>query len=139
MEKKTLGLFTRSTASVLVGSLIATVLVAFIWSFVESLDFSTKNAWIWLIEAFLGALIVGWFVGYLAGNAKAVTLWWAALFAALGGALTSAFIAAGGPWDQQIAQALGTSDISLTSLGAASLVFGILGAAGASLAAGKKM
>ncbi len=138
MEKKTLGLFSRSTASVLVGSLIATVIVAFIWSFVESQDFSAKNAWIWLIEALLGALIVGWVVGYLAGNAKTSTLWWAAGFAALGGMLTNAFVSAGGPWDQQIVQALGTTGVDLTSVGAASLVLAIVGVAGAAVAGGKK-
>lgn len=134
MEKKTLGLFTRSTPSVLVASLIVTVIVAFVWSFIESLDFSTKNAWIWLIEALLGALIVGWAVGYFAGNARPVTLWWAALFAAIGGALTSAFVAVGGPWDQQLLQALGAVKLDVTSVGLSTVLFAIVGVAGAALA-----
>jgi hypothetical protein len=138
MEKKTLGLFSRSTPSVLVGSLIATVIVSFLWSFVESQEWSYKNAWIQIIEMLLGALIIGWVVGYLAGNAKTITLWWAALFAALGGELTKAFVDAGGPWDHQIREAVTQSGISLAGVVTASIVLAILGVAGAAVAGGKK-
>jgi len=92
-EKKVLWFLPKNYANSLLGILIVTVVIALIWSWVESLNFSMENAWVLLIEMLLLAALVGYVVGMHLGNAKASTLWTAAGFAVVGTVMTGALMA----------------------------------------------
>ncbi len=90
---KVLGFLPKNYANSLLGILIVTVVIALIWSWLESLSFSADNAWVLLIEMLLLAALVGYVVGMHLGNDKASTLWTAAGFAVVGTVLTGALMA----------------------------------------------
>ena len=139
-KKKVLWIFPNNTAGVLLATLIPTVIVAFIWQWVERLDFSKKNAWIMIVEMLLLALIVGGIHGMNAGNAKQSTLWTAAGFAWVGTVLTGALAAAAGAtWDAALLGGMGADAFSSASVSVGALVIGIVAAVAATAGSKRPM
>lgn len=140
MEKKVLWIFNRSHATVLLGGLIVTTIVALIWSWVMSQGFS-DNSWVKIIELLLGAVVVGALYGWIAGSVGKLTLWEAAGLAVVGQVLTYAFVGAGAAGYEvgdSLLSGLGTEAFAL-SVSVGSIVLGVVAAASTGLGAKMKM
>lgn len=95
MEKKILGIVRKSTVNVMLCGLIAAFVLAWIWSIVMAQSFSSKHAWVTIVELLICAILVGAAVGMFAGEANRATLWIAAGLTVVGVAMTMGLVGFG--------------------------------------------